>query len=86
MLCRGKRHSTLSSHFTNLLLSQYNLLIDDMQEVWGTPELATCDEYHSLNDYPGISYHSLCHLFSSLLLDSEIFYKEDVISLAVDGV
>jgi carbamoyltransferase len=69
----------------NQLLEEFNLTIHDMKGVWGTPQLATGEDYHSLSDYSEFSYHSLCHLFSSLFLDSELFYSEDIIALAVDG-
>lgn len=71
--------------FINVLLEEYNLTIDDMKEVWGTPQLQTCDDYHSLDEYKDLSYHSISHLFSSILLDTDLFYTEDIIGLAVDG-
>lgn len=71
--------------FINNLLRQYGLNIDDMVEIWGTPGLDTCNDYHTLEQYPDYTYHSMAHLFSSLLLNTEIFYTEDFIALAVDG-
>lgn len=69
----------------NLLLSEYDISLKDIKQVIGTPQLDTCNDYHSLKEYPEISYHSLSHLFSSLLMDTEIFYNENIIALAVDG-
>ncbi len=69
----------------NFLLSKYNLTLENMVEVWGTPGLQTCEDYHSLTDYRGIAYHSIAHLFSSLMIDSEVFFNNDIIGLAVDG-
>ena len=69
----------------NQLLKQYNLSIGDMQEVWGTPQLQTCNDYFSLYDYPNLEYHSVAHLFSSMLMDTDIFYNNPILSLAVDG-
>ncbi|GGH58053.1 hypothetical protein GCM10008014_30300 [Paenibacillus silvae] len=71
--------------FINTLLNQYDLSIDDMVEVWGTPELATCSDYHSYTEYPSIAYHSVSHLFSGILTDSKKFYEENIIGFAVDG-
>lgn len=69
----------------NILLSKYNLKLDDMIEVWGTLQLQTSDDYHSLDEYPELSYHSIAHLFSAILMDSEKFNNENIIGLAVDG-
>lgn len=69
----------------NKLLAEFNLSINDMNEIWGTPQLDTCDDYHSLDDYNQYCYHSICHLFSSLLMDTDVFHKENVLSLEVDG-
>ncbi|WP_042199088.1 carbamoyltransferase C-terminal domain-containing protein [Paenibacillus camerounensis] len=68
----------------NQLLSEYQLNLSDINEVWGTPGLETSDSYHSLSDYPELSYHSICHLWSAIMMDSEIFYKNNIIGLAVD--
>jgi carbamoyltransferase len=69
----------------NELLSQYQLTLSDMVEVWGNPLLDSCQDYHSLLDYPEVSYHSIAHLFSGLLLDTELFYNSPILALAVDG-
>lgn len=71
--------------FINDLLRKYNLTLGDMQEVWGTPELDTSNDYHSLLDYPKLSYHSISHLFSALMLDTDIFYNENILALAADA-
>lgn len=69
----------------NYLLGRYNLSMDDMVEVWGTPELDTVTDYHCINDFRNFCYHNICHLFSSLLMDTELFRKENILCLAVDG-
>lgn len=69
----------------NSLLSVHKLSLEDMQEVWGTPGLDTCEDYHSLTQYPTIPYHNIAHLFSALFCDSEKFYKDQIIGLAIDG-
>jgi carbamoyltransferase len=69
----------------NVLLDTYDLSLKDMIEVWGTPELDTSDDYHSLTDYPYLPYHSIAHLFSGILLDTDIFHTSTIIGMAVDG-
>ncbi|MGN7401976.1 carbamoyltransferase C-terminal domain-containing protein [Cytobacillus praedii] len=69
----------------NSLLSTYNLSVEDMVEIWGTPQIQTCDDYHSINNHPDLVYHSMSHLYSGLFMDSDIFYNENIIALAVDG-
>lgn len=69
----------------NKLLRAHDLTIDDMEQVWGTPCLSTCDNYHSLGEYTDIPYHCIAHLFSGLLSDSSIFYSDKIIGLAIDG-
>ncbi len=70
----------------NELLGPLGLSLEDMTEVWGTPGLATCSDYHSLDDYPDLSYHSISHLFSAVMADSRLFYEGNVLGLAVDGI
>ena len=47
----------------NILLARYNLTIDDMVEIWGTPELDSVDDYLSIDEYPDYAYHNICHIF-----------------------
>ncbi|MNO17092.1 Decarbamoylnovobiocin carbamoyltransferase [compost metagenome] len=67
----------------NRLLSEYNLTIDDMNEIWGTPGLS--DSSTEIPFDQSLAYHSIGHLFSALLLDTDVFYKENIIGIAVDG-
>ncbi|MFR9309018.1 carbamoyltransferase C-terminal domain-containing protein [Hydrogeniiclostridium mannosilyticum] len=76
---------TDAASFINRLLGEYSLTLDDMCEVFGLPQLSTCDDYHSLDALKEVSYHSVCHLFTSMLMDSQVFYKENILSLAFDG-
>lgn len=68
----------------NTLLKSYNLSLKDMTGIWGTPELATSNDYHSLSDFPQLTYHSISHLFSAIMSDSELFYNEIIIGFALD--
>jgi len=71
--------------FINQLLNEYSLTFDDMCEVIGMPQISTCDNYHSINDFTEVSYHSICHLFTSMLMDTGLFYNENIIAFAFDG-
>ncbi len=66
------------------LLKQYNLNISDIVEIWGTPHLDSVDKGSYSTDSE-VSYHSICHLFSSMFFNSSNFYNEKMISLAVDS-
>lgn len=69
----------------NDLLSEYHLSIDDMEEIIGTPGIATCDDYSSLEEFSEYTYHSIAHLFSGIMMDTNVFYNEDIIAIAADG-
>lgn len=72
-------------NFMNQLLDEVSLTLNDIQEVFGLPQLSTCNDYHSVNDISDITYHSVSHLFTSMIMDTQIFYNETIISLAFDG-
>lgn len=75
-----------ASDIINKLLSEYGLSLNDINEVWGTPEFDGSEPiYHSLNDHPGLAYHAIAHLFSSMMMDTKKFYNETIVGLAVDG-
>ncbi|MFB7120701.1 carbamoyltransferase C-terminal domain-containing protein [Bacillus thuringiensis] len=69
----------------NKLLSEYNLSLEDINEVWGTPGLDTVNDYDSTKVYTELSYHSIAHVFSAVMMDTTKFYNENIICLAVDG-
>ena len=71
--------------FINRLLAKFKLTIKDLVAVFGTPGLDTISDYHSLDEYEDCTYHSVCHLFSSLMSDTEKFYNEPILALALDG-
>lgn len=66
------------------LLGGFGLSLADMTEVWGTPGLSDVDDYHLAAEFPDTAYHSLAHLYSAMLLDSEVFFGGQVLALAVD--
>lgn len=68
------------------LLASYGLSIDDIIEVWGTPELGDSQSYMSIERYPEYTYHSMCHLSSCLFfMDTDIYHNEKVLAFSVDG-
>lgn len=71
--------------FINHLLSAYDLTIDDMVEVWGTPEIANVKDYHSVPEQPDYAYHGMWHLFSGIMMNTEIFHNDQILAFAVDG-
>ena len=67
------------NEYLDNLLAQFNINIVDMNMIVGlkdTEELKKSDS---------ISYHSLCHLYSSMLSDTKLFYNDEMITLALDG-
>lgn len=74
-----------AKEFIELLLKQYDITFKDLEGIIGTPQLDTIDYYDSLKDNSDIAYHSICHLYSSMLMDSDIFHQENIIALALDG-
>lgn len=72
-------------HIINELISEVNINITDIVEIFGTPDLDTINDYNSLKEFPYYSYHSIAHLFSGLLINTDIFYHENIIGLSVDG-
>ncbi|MEU2763195.1 carbamoyltransferase C-terminal domain-containing protein [Streptomyces sp. NPDC007094] len=65
-------------------LAEYDLALDDMVEIWGTPDIDTVDNYHLVGDYPQIAYHALAHLYSAILLDTEKYNHGTTVGFAVD--
>lgn len=69
----------------NSLLERYQLTIDDMTGVFGTPGLSTISDYATMEEFPEHSYHSLSHLFSCLYMDTDKTDAENIIAIAADG-
>ncbi|GHH32451.1 carbamoyltransferase C-terminal domain-containing protein [Lentzea cavernae] len=70
--------------FLASLLGDCGLSLDDVVEVWGTPGIATTNDYHLVEEHPDLAYHALTHLYSSVLLDSALFFEGTIIGLAMD--
>jgi carbamoyltransferase len=66
------------------LLAEEGLTLADVNTLWGTPGL---DGFEAMPDVrpANVSLHSLSHLWSSLMMDSELFRKETIVALAMDA-
>lgn len=71
-------------NFINCLLSQYDLCINDMVQVFGTPEIDTSSKYLSLANHYDVPLHAMGHAFSSLIDTRKCFSGKHLV-LAVDG-
>lgn len=71
--------------FLSYLLESEKLSLDNISGLWGTPGLPG---YHPMpipSGAEGLPVHSLAHLFSGLLLDTQLFKEENIVAMAVDG-
>ena len=68
----------------NDLLAPMNLSLNDMAGIFGCPELDTSDFYRKAIP-KNIAFHSLLHMYSGLLMDSELYFHSKLLCLAVDG-
>ena len=69
----------------NKLLKKNNLNYSNIIEIWGVPQLNDSDHYLSKYKFEGITYHAMCHLASTLLMDMQKFKNENILAFAVDG-
>lgn len=74
-----------AKEYINSLLKNYDLSIDDMTEVWGIPEISINESSQLKKMYSEIYFHSICHLYSSLLLSMNTFRNENILAFALDG-
>lgn len=68
----------------NILLLEVGITIDDIVEVWGSPVISNIKDFNCLFDYE-LPIHTIGHLFSGMMLDTDIFKNEEILGLAVDG-
>jgi hypothetical protein len=69
----------------NHLLAEEGLTLADISAVWGTPGLPGYEELCVPKRAEVFPLHSLGHLFSGILLDSEIFNAGTIVAMAVDN-
>ena len=65
----------------NELLKPYHLDLKNIIHIFGTPELDPTISYD--NQY-NFTYHNLCHLFSAIMLDTDLFYNQKILGMALD--
>jgi len=66
-------------------LRKLDINIKDVIEIWGTPILDNgAVTNYSMDELPEYTYHIVCHLFSSIMMDSEKFYNDEILGLAMD--
>lgn len=71
--------------FINELLSTYGITLDQINEVWGIPGIGELENYFTQDLYKQYSYHNLCHLFGSMMMNMETFKRENIIAFAIDS-
>lgn len=72
-------------NFANKQLNRYGLKCSDMNGIIGTPNIDTLKNYYMQDFGTKFTYHSATHLFSAMLMNSNIFYENTIIALALDG-
>lgn len=71
--------------FLNYLLESEGLSLANMTCLWGTPGLPGYRHIPALAGAAGLPIHSLAHLFSGMLLDTQLFKEANIVAMAVDG-
>ncbi|RKT54675.1 carbamoyltransferase C-terminal domain-containing protein [Saccharothrix australiensis] len=70
--------------FIDRLLAPTGLRLADMTAVWGTPDLAA-GAHPWVEPDTDLAFHSIAHLYSAILLDSDVFFDGTVVGMAVDA-
>lgn len=65
-----------------VLLKREGLTLADINGIWGSPHYDRSEDAGVL--VPNFYSHSIAHLFSSLLMDTDIFYNETILGMALD--
>lgn len=71
--------------FVDVLLQEVGLNRKDLVSIIGTPFTNVEDISMIVNKYPNIAYHTVSHLYSSMLIDTNKFKEGSIIALAFDG-
>lgn len=83
---RSFANSDDARQFIACLLAEEGLTFNDIDSVIGTPDIAPSKQLQPHKTIaPDINYHSLCHLYSGLFVDSTVFYQEKILCLALDA-
>lgn len=76
---RSKEHAI---EFISSLLKEIDLSMDDIVGIIGCPELGAPEDKDPTNDL--YYYHSLCHLYSTLMLNTEVFKANKMLAFSMD--
>lgn len=71
--------------FVDEILKEFNLNKDDIIGIFGTPKISTHENLYEMPNQLGITYHSLFHLYTAMLMDTDIFSNQTILTLALDG-
>jgi carbamoyltransferase len=74
-----------ATQMLEVLLSSEGLSLQDIGAIWGTPGLPNSAEIPVPQGGESYPLHSLAHLYSGLLVDTEIFKNETIFGMAIDG-
>ncbi|TQM85428.1 putative NodU family carbamoyl transferase [Saccharothrix saharensis] len=67
------------------LLASEGLTLADIRTTWGTPGLPGAQDVPLPPGTGDYAVHSLAHLFSGLLMDSDVFAEGTIVAMAVDA-
>jgi predicted NodU family carbamoyl transferase len=71
--------------YTNKLLSKYSLNINCMEGIIGTPIVSSKNDYYNEDMGKEYTYHAIAHIFSSILMDSDLFFNNNILAFCLDG-
>lgn len=67
------------------LLNEVDLELEDIEDIWGTPGIEKSEDSSSYSVDMECPLHSLCHLFSGIMVNSNTFYEQQIVAFALDG-
>ena len=74
-------------HFLDVLeqlLNRIGIKISEIKKVWGLSDDADEGSY-GLKGFENYFYHSVAHIFSAVLMNTDIFYNGEILGFCVDG-
>jgi len=72
-----------AKNYIQKLLSEFNLSISDLSGFYAYPYFnSKLEEIKNIND--DYNFHSFCHLFSALLMETKLFYSNNMLAFSVD--
>jgi len=69
--------------FINEQLAEFKLNVSNLQAIIGTPGLG--DTPNTQQPDSDLAYHNLCHLYSGIFFNTDIFKNNNILALALDG-